>query len=107
MSAGSDDIDTFPAFESARDRALFFFPGSLNAFRHAEDIRYTGEYRKGRMRDGFPGPVDLPVSRGHQHVFEFEKKITDYCRTGGKIKVGIFNRIRSGLEYDAVDPVKL
>lgn len=102
-----DDIDTYLALESAHDRALFVFLRNPNAFRHAEDIRYADEYRKGRMWDGFLGPIDLPVSRDHQHVAEFEKKVTDYFRTGGKLKVEIFNRTRSDLEYDAVDLVQI
>jgi hypothetical protein len=51
-----DDIDTYLALESAHERALFVFLRNLNAFRHAEDIRYADEYRKGRMWDGFLGP---------------------------------------------------
>ena len=102
-----DDIDTYLALESNHDRALFVFLRTPNAFRHAEDIRYADEYRKGRMWDGFLGPTDLPVSRDQQHVADFEKKVTDYFRTGGSLKVEIFNRTRSDLEYDAMDLVQV
>ena len=103
----NDDIDTYLNLESAHDRALFVFLRTPQAFRHAEDIRYADEYRKGRMWDGFLGPVDIPVSRDKAHIEDFEAKVTDYFHTGGKLKVEIFNRTRSDLEYDAVDLVQI
>jgi hypothetical protein len=100
-------LETYLSLESAHDRALFVFIRTPNAFRHAEDIRYADEYRKGRMWDGFLGPVDMPVSRDSALIEEFQKKVVEYFRTGGKLKVEIFNRTRSDLEYDAVDLVQI
>lgn len=102
-----DDLDTYLSLESAHDRALFVFLRNPQAFRHAEDIRYADEYRKGRMWDGFLGPKNLPVSRDLAHVEDFQKKVVDYFHTGGKLKVEIFNRTRSDLEYDAVELVQI
>ncbi len=100
-------IATYLALKSAHDRALFVFLRSPDAFRRAEDIRYADEYRKGRMWDGVLDPIDLNVSRNNQHIADFEKQVTDYFRTGGKLKVEIFNRTRSDLEYDAIELVQV
>jgi hypothetical protein len=100
-------LETYLSLESAYDRALFVFIRFTDDFRHAEDIRYADEYRKGRMWDGFLGPVDVEVSRDATHIEEFQKKVVEHFRTGGKLKVEIFNRTRSDLEYDAMDLVQI
>lgn len=100
-------LETYLSLESAHDRALFVFMRSPDAFRHAEDIRYADEYRKGRMWDGFLGPVDVEVSRDTAHIEAFQNMVIEHFRTGGKLKVEIFNRTRSDLEYDAMDLVQI
>src|SRR5581483_11403545 len=47
--------DALDALENGHARALWMFLNDSDAFRHAEEVRFTDERRRGRMWDGFIG----------------------------------------------------
>lgn len=91
-----NDLEDYHNLENEHDRALFVFLRDRNqdAFRRAEEIRYTDQYRKGRMWSGFVGPKETPISRSSVDIESFKKKIIDHFGIGGQVKIEIFERIK-------------
>lgn len=108
LSAISDkDNETYQSCENAHDRALFVFLRDPEAFRRAEEIRYSDHYRKGRMWDGFQGPKNIPVSRDPLAIEAFKQKIAELFRTDRKIKVEIFDRNKPYAEDEDLQLVQV
>ena len=55
----AQDPDQLDDLQNAHDRALWMFLHDRAGFRHAEEVRYTDERRRGRMWDGFIGEPEL------------------------------------------------
>ena len=51
--------DHLDALQNAHDRALWVFLDEAVGFRHAEEVRFTDERRRGRMWDSFIGQPHL------------------------------------------------
>ncbi len=86
------DFDAYQKLQNAHDRALYVFLRDQEAFRKAEEIRYTDHYRKSRMWGGFVGPKNITVSRDLLDIEGFKQRIAEYFRINGKIKIEIFDR---------------
>jgi hypothetical protein len=54
----AQDRDALDTLENRYARALWMFLNDPDAFRHAEEVRFTDERRRGRMWDGFIGTPD-------------------------------------------------
>jgi hypothetical protein len=99
LYATAVEQENFASQENAEGRALWLFLRENGAFCRAEEIRYTDNYRMGRMWDGFVGPKDATVSDNIDHLQIFEKRIRTWFRTA-QVKVEIFERSRPNLEED-------
>lgn len=85
-------LEAYETLEGEHDRALFVFLRDNKAFSRAENIRKADVYRKGQMWNGFVGPKDISVSNKVEDINEFKRKIVEYFRISGNVKVEIFTR---------------
>src|SRR5690554_2992847 len=58
-----DDRDVFDELENGHARSLWLFLHDRDRFRHAEEVRFTDERRRGRSWDGFICDANLSVRR--------------------------------------------
>lgn len=82
---------------NGHDRALWMFINDPEGFRHAEEVRFTDERRRGRMWDGFVGPANLPIRRDAQYLDAFKDAIRQSFHSNN-VHVDIFDRTRPGAE---------
>lgn len=101
------DFDEYQNLQNAHDRALYVFLRDQDAFRRAEEIRYTDHYRKGRMWGGFVGPKGISVSRDPLDIEGFKQRIVEYFRINGKVKIEIFDRKKPYGENQELDIVQI
>jgi hypothetical protein len=87
-----NDLEDYHNLENEYDRALYVFRRDQEAFRRAEEIRYTDHYRKSRMWSGFLGPQEIEVSRNPIDLEDFKQKIAAHFGIGGQVKVEVFDR---------------
>ena len=66
-------------------------------FRHAEEVRYTDDRRRGRMWDGFIGEPNLMLKRDTASVNSFKAAIRDRFHSNN-VHVDIFDRHRPNFE---------
>ncbi len=69
VARDSDFLDGLP---NGYARALWMFLHDATAFRHAEEVRFTDERRRGRMWDGFVGEAGLALRRGAAAMESFK-----------------------------------
>jgi hypothetical protein len=85
------------ALQNAHDRALWMFLNDIARFRHAEEVRFTDERRRGRMWDGFIGEPSLALRRDAASVDAFKAAIRDRFQSNN-VHVDIFDRHRPTFE---------
>lgn len=93
----AQDPDFLDGLRNGHDRALWMFINDPEGFRHAEEVRFTDERRRGRMWDGFVGPVNLALWRDAEHVDAFKDAIRQRFHSNN-VHVDVFDRIRTGSE---------
>ena len=87
------------ALENGYDSALWMFFNEPDAFRHAEEVRYTDERRRGRMWDGFIGQPGLTLQRDPEVLNRFKAAMC--ARFDAKnVHVDIFDRQRPSFDGD-------
>lgn len=91
------DAEFLDGLRNGHDRALWTFINDPEGFRHAEEVRFTDERRRGRMWDGFIGPINLPLQRDAKHVDAFKNAIRQRFHSNN-VHVDVFDRIRPGSE---------
>jgi hypothetical protein len=79
------------------DRALSMFLKEPVEFRHAEEVRFTDEHRRGRMWDGFIGSPDLVIPRDVQDIEAFKLGVRQRFQSAN-VHVDIFDRHRPTFE---------
>ena len=89
--------DHLDALQNAHDRALWMFLNDVAGFRHAEEVRFTDERRRGRMWDGFIGEPNLVLQRDAVSVDAFKAAIRDRFQSNN-VHVDIFDRHRPTFE---------
>ena len=89
--------DRVDALQNAHDRALWMFLNDAGGFRHAEEVRFTDERRRGRMWDGFIGQPNLVLQRDAASVDAFKAAIRDRFQSNN-VHVDIFDRHRPTFE---------
>ena len=89
--------DRLDALQNAHDRALWMFLNDTAGFRHAEEVRFTDERRRGRMWDGFIGEPNLVLQRDAASVDAFKAAIRDRFQSNN-VHVDIFDRHRPTFE---------
>jgi hypothetical protein len=85
---------------NANDRSLWMFLNDPDAFRHAEEVRFTDERRRGRMWDGFVCAPDLTVHRHGAALDAFEQGVRQ-CLETQNVQTDIFDRHRTA--FDGAD----
>ena len=90
----ADDFSGYENLQNAHDRALYVFLRHQEAFKRAEDIRFSDVYRKSRMWAGYLGPKETDVSRDLLALDLFKDKIAALSQGSGKVKIEIFTRTK-------------
>ncbi|MFO0991607.1 MAG: hypothetical protein U1E67_06720 [Hyphomicrobiales bacterium] len=85
------------ALRNAYDRALWMYLNDDAGFRHAEEVRFTDERRRGRMWDGFIGEANLVLKRDTASVDTFKTGIRDRFQSNN-VHVDLFDRNRPSFE---------
>jgi hypothetical protein len=67
-----DDHLILETMENGHARAMHLFLNDPDAFRRAEESRYTDEHRRGRKWEGYEGApqVDSPARRGGRRAIQ-------------------------------------
>jgi hypothetical protein len=94
VAQNPDQLDTL---RNAHDRALWMFLNDEAGFRHAEEVRFTDERRRGRMWDGFIGEPNLVLQRDAASVEAFKTAIRGRFQSNN-VHVDIFDRHRPAFE---------
>ena len=89
--------DRLDELRNDHDRALSMFLHDLAGFRHAEEVRFTDDRRRGRMWDGFIGEPNLMLKRDAASVDAFRAAIRDRFQSNN-VHVDIFDRHRPTFE---------
>ena len=89
--------DRLDELRNDHDRALWMFLHDLTGFRHAEEVRFTEDRRRGRMWDGFIGEPNLTLKRDAVSVDAFKAAIRDRFQSNN-VHVDIFDRHRPTFE---------
>ncbi len=92
-----DHLDTL---QNPHDRALWMFLNDGVGFRHAEEVRFTDERRRGRMWDGFVAAPNLMLHREEAAVDTFKAAIREHFHSNN-VHIDIFNRNRP--TFDGAD----
>ena len=90
----SEDRADFAKLANGHDRALYVFLRTPDAFKRAEDIRYSDAYRKSRMWAGYLGPKEADVSNNPLNKQLFADKVSSFSQDSGKVKVETFTRTK-------------
>ena len=93
----TEDRASLDAMANAHERALQTFLKHPERFRHAEEGRFSDERRRGRMWDGFMGPVGQPLKRDQASVAAFKAEIQAHFHSPN-VHVDIFDRYRPSFE---------
>ena len=82
---------------NASDRALWMFLNEPEAFRHAEEVRFTDDRRRGRMWDGFVCATDLTIHRDGAALDAFKHSVRE-CFETENVHTDIFDRQRTAFD---------
>ncbi len=102
----AQDRDALDTLENRYARALWMFLNDPDAFRHAEEVRFTDERRRGRMWDGFIGTPDLVVPRDTQDIEAFKLGVRQRFQSRN-VHVDIFDRCRPMFEGEDCSLVQI
>ena len=91
---------------NANDRALWMFLNEPDAFRHAEEVRFTDERRRGRMWDGFVCASDLTVHRDGPALDAFKSGVQE-CFETENVHTDIFDRRRTAFDESDFEIVQI
>lgn len=93
----AQDPALLDTLRNAYDRALWMYINEAAGFRHAEEVRFTDERRRGRMWDGFIGEPNLVLRRDTASLDAFKAGIRDRFRSNN-VHVDLFDRNRPTFE---------
>src|SRR4029077_3435781 len=88
------------------DRALWMFLNEPHGFRHAEEVRFTDERRRGRMWDGFVCAPNLSVRRDTTALDAFKQGVRQ-CFESENVHTDIFNRHRATFDEAIFEVVQV
>lgn len=101
-----DDRVVLDGLANAHDRALWIFLNRRVQFRHAEEVRFTDERRRGRSWDGFIGEVDCAVRRDQVSVEAFRAALRARFASNN-VQVDIFRRVRPTFDGEDCELVQI
>lgn len=93
----AQDPALLDTLRNAYDRALWMYINEAAGFRHAEEVRFSDERRRGRMWDGFIGEPNLVLRRDTASLDAFKAGIRDRFQSNN-VHVDLFNRNRPTFE---------
>lgn len=82
---------------NGHDRALWLFLNAPVRFRHAEEVRFTDERRRGRSWDGFVAEPGRAIRTDHVSIEAFKKALR-HRFASNNVHVDIFERVRPTFE---------
>lgn len=97
--------DALDALENGHARARWMFLNDLDAFRHAEEVRFTDERRRGRMWDGFIGQPGLTLRREPEVLDRFRAAVRERFESKN-VHIDIFDRQRPTFDGDDCELVQ-
>ena len=101
-----DDRSVLDDLANGHARALWMFLNEPVRFRHAEEVRYTDERRRGRSWDGFIGTPNLDLRRDEVALEAF--KVTPRERfSSNNVHVDIFERCRPTFDGEDCELVRI
>lgn len=89
--------DRLDELRNDHDRALWMFLNNPTGFRHAKEVRFTDDRRRGRMWDGFIGEPNQLLKRDMASVDAFKAAVCDRFQSNN-VHVDIFDRHRPTFE---------
>lgn len=102
----ADDRAKLDELANGHDRALWMFLNEPTRFRHAEEVRYTDERRRGRSWDGFIGTPYLNLRQDEASLDAFKAALRE--RFGcNHIHVDIFERFRPTFDGEDCELVQI
>ena len=93
----AQDPALLDTLRNAYDRALWMYINEAAGFRHAEEVRFTDERRRGRMWDGFIGEPNLVLRRDTASLDALKAGIRDRFQSNN-VHVDLFDRNRPTFE---------
>ncbi len=102
-----DELNDYYQLANEHDRVLWMFLRDSSRFAEVEDWWYFDTKRQGRMWEAFVGPNNIQISSSESHLSTFEAKLKELFRTAGKMKVEIYERIRSGADENETDAIQI
>jgi hypothetical protein len=88
------------------ERSQWVYVNDLDAFRHAEDIRYADKYRFGRDWSAYRVPSDLGPQTDAATMASFKSKMRSELGLGEKVQIDHFERIQPDAEGNDVEVVQ-
>ena len=101
-----DDREVLDELENGHARAMWLFINDLNRFRHAEEVRFTDERRRGRSWDGFICEANLNLRRDEIALNAFKAALSQRFASRN-VHVDIFERVRPTFEGEDCDLVQI
>jgi hypothetical protein len=99
-----DDRTILDDLANGYARSLWMFRNEPVRFRHAEEVRFTDERRRGRSWDGFIGEPNLDLRRDEASINAFKTALRERF-AANNVHVDIFERVRltfAGEDYALV-----
>jgi hypothetical protein len=90
-------LDNLP---NGHARSISIFINDPAAFRHAEEVRYTDEHRRGRSWDGFVGPKKIAPRKDPESVDRLKAAIRDHFNSPN-VHIEVFERTRPRHQADS------
>ena len=101
-----EDRSVLDCRANGHDRAFWLFLNEPILFRHAEEVRYTDEKRRGRSWDGFIAPPNLDIRRDPVSLDAFKASLRAHFGSNNA-HVDIFERCRPTFDGEDSDLVQI
>lgn len=101
-----EDREHLDRLRNPHDRALWMLLNEPVKFRHAEEVRFTDERRRGRMWDGFVSDPRLTLHRNSTAVDAFKQGVRERFRSKN-VYIDIFDRHRATFDGDDSELVQV
>jgi hypothetical protein len=101
-----DDRTVLDDLANGHARSLWMFLNEPIRFRHAEEVRYTDERRRGRSWDGFIGEPNLDLRRDEASIDAFKVALRERFASNN-IHIDIFGRYRPTFDGEDCELVQI
>ena len=102
----AEDRRLLDELRNPNDRSLWMFLNEPDAFRRAEEVRFTDERRRGRMWDGFVCAPDRTVHRDGAALDAFNRSLRE-CFETENVHTDIFDRHRTAFDGSDFEIVQI